>query len=275
MTDYYAVLGKPISHSKSPRIHQFFAAQTGQDLSYNAQEVAPEQFAGTVKELFNNGYLGLNCTVPLKEVAFAFAGQTTLRAQRAKAVNTLALQADGSVLGDNTDGCGLVTDLQENHGLVLAGQDILVLGAGGATRGIILPLLAQSPNRIVIANRTVDKAVGLAEEFADANVTGCGFADLAGQAFGLILNATSASLSGDLPPLPQGVLARQGVCYDLAYGNEPTAFVRWGEANGAALSVDGLGMLIEQAAEAFFVWRGIRPPTAALIAEFEAERGRK
>ncbi len=274
MTDRYAVFGQPIGHSKSPRIHQFFAGQTGQQLSYMAEEVAPEQFVGSVKAFFAQGGLGLNCTVPLKELAFAFADTKTIRAQRAKAVNTLKLEADGSVLGDNTDGCGLVTDLLDNHAFNLKGSRILLLGAGGASRGIIAPLLGHSPQTVVIANRTVEKAVELAAEFQDIGaISGCGYADLGGQAFDIILNATSASLSGELPPLPQGVLATQGVCYDLAYGDQPTAFVRWGRENGASYSLDGLGMLVEQAAAAFYLWRGVRPSTHALIELLNAERG--
>lgn len=273
MTGYYAVLGQPIKHSKSPRIHQFFAAQTGQDLNYHAQEVSAEAFDDTVKKLFEQGYLGLNCTVPLKELAFAFADIKTDRAVRAKAVNTLKRQSDGSVLGDNTDGCGLVTDLLDNHKLSLQGRRILLLGAGGASRGIIAPLLEQAPQALVIANRTADKAMQLAVEFQDlGSISGGGFDDLNGQNFDVILNATSASLSDELPPLPDGVLAEQGVCYDLAYGNQPTAFVRWGLANGASQSLDGLGMLIEQAAEAFYLWRNVRPETTDLIALFDAER---
>lgn len=273
-TARYAVFGHPIKHSQSPRIHQFFAAQTGQPLVYTAEDVRPEAFTATVKTFFTAGGYGLNCTVPLKELAFAFADTKTERAQRAKAVNTLALQADGSVLGDNTDGCGLVTDLLANHALTLTGRKILILGAGGATRGILAPLLAQAPQNLVIANRTVAKAQQLAAEFHDqGTIEGCGFDDLSGQSFDLILNATSASLSGELPPLPAGVLAAQGVCYDLAYGNQPTAFVRWGQANQAAKSLDGLGMLVEQAAEAFFIWRGVRPPTQTLLKLLDCERG--
>ncbi|MDD5274024.1 MAG: shikimate dehydrogenase, partial [Methylovulum sp.] len=258
MSECYAVFGQPIQHSKSPRIHTFFAAQTGQNMSYTAQEVAPKHFSDNVQAFFAHGGLGLNCTVPLKELAFAYADSKTPRALRAKAVNTLKYQPDGLVLGDNTDGCGLVTDLLDNHKLTLTGRRILLLGAGGASRGIIAPLLEQTPATIIIANRTPDKAMQLAAEFQDLGaISGGGFAELNGQHFDLILNATSASLSGQLPPLPEGVLAAGGVCYDLAYGNQPTAFVRWGLAHGAAHSLDGLGMLIEQAAEAFYLWGGV------------------
>jgi len=272
-SDRYAVFGQPIKHSKSPRIHQLFAEQTGQALSYSAQEVPPEQFQTAVTAFFAQGGKGLNCTVPLKGLAFAFADIKTERAQLSQAVNTLALQVDGSVLGDNTDGIGLVTDLTVNHALSLSGSRILILGAGGASRGIIGPILDQSPNSVVIANRTVDKADNLAQNFqARGNVYACGFDDLTEQSFDLILNATSASLSDELPPLPEGLLANNGVCYDLAYGNKPTAFVRWGFEHHASQSLDGLGMLVEQAAEAFFIWRGVRPQTQPVIDLLNLER---
>jgi shikimate dehydrogenase len=271
--DRYAVFGHPIKHSKSPRIHRLFAEQTGQTLEYTAQEVPAEQFETVVTRFFAEGGKGLNCTVPLKELAWNYADHKTERAQLSKAVNTLALQPDGSILGDNTDGIGLVTDLTANHGIALSGIRILILGAGGASRGIILPILEQSPQSLVIANRTVDKAVKLAAEFlGKGHVTGCGFDDLENRQFDLILNATSASLSGQLPPLPTGLLAASGNCYDLAYGNEPTAFVRWGLENHAAKSLDGLGMLVEQAAEAFFIWRGVRPKTRPVIELLNSER---
>ncbi|MEC4747987.1 shikimate dehydrogenase [Methylomicrobium sp. Wu6] len=272
-TDRYAVFGSPIKHSKSPRIHRLFAEQTGQALSYEAQEVTAEAFPATVKGFFEAGGKGLNCTVPLKELAYRFATHKTERAQRSKAVNTLVLQTDGAILGDNTDGCGLVTDLLHNHRLTLTGKNVLILGAGGASRGIIGPILGQSPTRLVVANRTTDKAVLLAEEFKSiGDISGCGFEELGRLQFDLILNATAASLSGQLPPLPDRLLASQASCYDLAYGNEPTAFVRWGFAHGARLSLDGLGMLVEQAAEAFFIWRGVRPQTRPVIELLDGER---
>ncbi len=271
--DHYAVFGHPIKHSKSPRIHQLFADQTGQSLTYTAQEVTAEQFVTTATSFFTEGGKGLNCTVPLKELAWAFADNKTNRAQLARAVNTLAMQADGAILGDNTDGCGLVTDLMANHAIKLAGSKILILGAGGASRGIINPILEQAPQTLVIANRTIEKATNLAAEFQKPSVvTGCGFSDLNGQSFDLILNATSASLSDELPPLPNGLLAKNGICYDLAYGNKPTAFVRWGLGHNAAKSLDGLGMLVEQAAEAFYIWRGIHPNTSPIIELLNAER---
>ncbi|MDI1291438.1 MAG: shikimate dehydrogenase [Methylobacter sp.] len=271
--DRYAVFGHPIKHSKSPRIHRLFAEQTGQTLEYTAQDVPAEQFQSAVTTFFAGGGKGLNCTVPLKELAWNYVAHKTERAQLSKAVNTLALQADGSLLGDNTDGIGLVTDLTINHGIALSGSRILILGAGGASRGIIAPILEQTPHSLVIANRTVDKAVKLAAEFDNGgSITGCGFEALKNRQFDLILNATSASLSGCMPPLPTGLLAKEGVCYDLAYGNEPTAFVRWGQENHTLKSLDGLGMLVEQAAEAFFIWRGIRPKTRPVIELLNSER---
>jgi len=271
--DRYAVFGHPIQHSKSPRIHSLFAEQTGQTLTYQPQDVPAEQFADAVTAFFASGGKGLNCTVPLKELAWAYVANKTPRAEQAKAVNTIALQADGSLLGDNTDGCGLVADLTVNHQLTLTGSRVLILGAGGASRGIIAPLLEQAPAELVIANRTLAKAVQLAEEFQTlAAIEGCGFEQLNGRQFDLILNATSASLSNQLPPLPETLLAENGVCYDLAYGNQATAFVRWGQAHHARKSVDGLGMLVEQAAEAFFLWRGVRPETQAIIALLDSER---
>lgn len=271
--DRYAVFGQPIKHSKSPRIHHLFAEQTGQMMIYTAQEVGPDDFPRLAEEFFGRGGKGLNCTVPLKELAFAFANQLTNRARLSKAVNTLSLEQDGAVLGDNTDGCGLVTDLTANHAIALKGIDILILGAGGATRGILGPLLERSPTGIVIANRTVDKAINLADEFAALGpIEGCGFDQLKDRRFDLILNATSASLTGQLPPLPETLLSENGCCYDLAYGNDPTPFVRWGRNHNARKSLDGLGMLVEQAAEAFFVWRGIRPETKAVLNLLNAER---
>jgi shikimate dehydrogenase len=272
-TDQYAVFGHPISHSKSPYIHQHFAKQTGESLNYVAQDVPAETFHQAVTNFFAQGGKGLNCTVPLKELAWQYAQQLTPRAQLAKAVNTLAVQADGSILGDNTDGIGLVRDLTDNHRINLSGSRILILGAGGATRGIVGPLLDAGAEQISIANRSLDKAVAIAAEFAGFGQVDCSaYADLAGLQFELILNATSSSLSGELPPLPDQLLAEQGCCYDLAYATQATPFVKWGRTQQAAKSLDGLGMLVEQAAEAFYLWRGVRPQTAELIAEFNHAR---
>lgn len=272
MIDRYAVFGKPINHSKSPLIHRLFAEQTQQNLEYDAVEISADQFETEARNFFNRGGKGLNCTVPLKELAWQFADHKTDRAGLSKAVNTLALQTDGTILGDNTDGTGLIKDLTVNHDIKLAGKSILILGAGGASRGIIGPISDQTPRNIVIANRTVTKAVKLAEEFNLPLLKGCGFKDLRGLSFDLIINATAASLNHELPPLPDNILTAHGHCYDLAYSNQPTAFVLWGYRNNAAKSLDGLGMLVEQAAEAFFVWRGIRPETIPVIQRLNSER---
>lgn len=272
-TDNYAVFGQPIKHSKSPKIHQLFAQQTLQNLTYSAQEVGADIFKTTANYFFAKGGKGLNCTVPLKELAFQFADKLTERAESAKAVNTLALQKNGTLLGDNTDGCGLITDLMVNHQIALTNKRVLILGAGGAARGIIKPIIDKKPAHLVVANRTEEKAVDLAVEFQYLmGIDGCGFDDIIGMQFDLILNATSASLSNQLPPLPQDLLAENACCYDLAYGSEPTAFVRWGIENNAFKSLDGLGMLVEQAAEAFYIWRGVKPNTKPVIALLNSER---
>ena len=271
--DRYAVFGQPIAHSKSPRIHRLFAEQTAQPISYTAQEVFPEQFAAAVQEFFASGGRGLNCTVPLKELAWQLADRKTSRAQLSKAVNTLAVEKDGSILGENTDGIGLITDLTHNHGIDLSDRKILVIGAGGASRGIIAPLLDKSPKHLVIVNRTVAKARQIADEFQHLGpVSACGFGELPSQRFDLIINATSTSLSNQLPPLPDGLLTGTGCCYDLAYGNAPTTFVLWARKQHARQSLDGLGMLVEQAAEAFYLWRGVRPDTGPVIELLNSER---
>lgn len=269
MTDRYVVFGNPVAHSLSPGVHAAFAAQTGQDLRYDRHWVPLGEFARAAAEFFAGGGRGGNVTVPFKEDAFRFAGRLSARARRAGAVNTLALESDGQVLGDNTDGIGLVRDLTANLGWVIAGRRVLVLGAGGAARGVLAPLLAEQPAQLLIANRTVDKAEHLAQEFADlGRVAAGGFADLAGvEPFDLVINATSASLVGALPPLPEGLLAAGANAYDMMYGAEPTLFLNWAQGQGAGALADGLGMLVEQAAEAFSIWRGVRPETRPVIAK--------
>lgn len=264
--DQYAVMGNPIAHSKSPHIHTLFAAQTGQPLEYRAILVEPGGFAPAVRKFREAGGKGLNVTVPFKQDAWVFADLLSVRAERAGAVNTLILEP-GGVRGDNTDGMGLVRDLTVNHGYPLAGRRILLLGAGGAARGILQPLLVEKPTQLVVANRTADKALELALRFSDlGRVSGYGFAELAGRQFDLIINATAAGLNDAVPPLPEDVLAPDGWCYDLMYGSEPTAFVRWGLEHGAVQTLDGLGMLVEQAAESFHLWRGVWPETKPVIA---------
>jgi len=267
MTDQYVVFGNPIGHSKSPLIHRLFAEQTGQSLEYTTSLAPLDDFTAFAKTFFESGR-GANVTVPFKEQAFQLADSLTERAQRAGAVNTLIKQADGSLRGDNTDGAGLVRDLMVNHGVTLKGKRILVLGAGGAVRGALEPLLAEQPEVIVIANRTVEKAEQLAKEFSDLGpVFPSGF-DWLEEPVDIIVNATSASLTGELPAIsPSLIQPGETFCYDMMYSNEPTAFCRWATEHKAGQSVDGLGMLVEQAAEAFFQWRGIRPESAPVLEE--------
>lgn len=271
-TDSYAVFGHPINHSKSPRIHSLFAEQADQNIDYVAKDVPAECFRASANAFFNRGGKGLNCTVPLKELAWQYADVLTERAQLAKAVNTLALQDDGTIIGDNTDGIGLIRDLTINLGIKLIDKRILILGAGGASRGILAPLLAEQPRQLIIANRSVEKADTLANQFSALGaISSARFSDLNGQ-FDLIINATSASLSNQLPPMADNLLSNTGCCYDLAYANQPTAFVHWGIEHGASKSIDGLGMLVEQAAEAFYLWRQIRPDTQPIIRLLGSER---
>jgi shikimate dehydrogenase len=258
--DRYAVMGNPIAHSLSPRIHRLFAAQTSQTLSYEAILVPLEGFAQAVETFKATGGRGLNVTLPFKEEAWALASDRTTRAERARAVNTIVIHDDGRLTGDNTDGAGLLRDIHVNHGAVIEGREVLVLGAGGAARGVLEPLLAARPARLVIANRTPDRARQLASSFGDlGDVAGCGLDELGGKQFDLIINATAASVRGEVPAIPDTALRTRGWCYDMFYAAEPTAFVRWGQAHGAAKSLDGLGMLVEQAAESFALWRGVRP----------------
>ena len=270
MTDRYAVFGNPIAHSKSPQIHAAFAAQTQQDMCYERQLVEIGDFDNAARGFFEHGGKGLNITVPFKLDAYAFASRLTERAQQAGAVNTLALRQDGSILGDNTDGIGLVTDIVENLGWKMSARRVLVLGAGGAVRGVLGPLQNQHPAALVVANRTEAKAQELAALFG-GSVKGCGFDALAGQSFDIVINGTSASLAGDLPPLPDTLLAPGACCYDMMYGARPTVFMQWAQQHGAASIADGLGMLVQQAAEAFFLWRGVRPQTAPVIAQLRAQ----
>ncbi|MCC6075835.1 shikimate dehydrogenase [Pseudomonas sp. GCM10022188] len=268
--DRYCVFGNPIGHSKSPLIHRLFAAQTGEQLSYEALLAPLEDFTAFAREFFVEGR-GANVTVPFKEEAYRLVDELTARAARAGAVNTLKKLEDGRLLGDNTDGAGLVRDLR-NAGIELRGRRILLLGAGGAVRGVLEPFLAEQPAELVIANRTVAKAEELARLFADLGpVMASGF-DWLDAPVDLIVNGTSASLAGELPPLaPTLIQPGHTQCYDMMYGKEPTAFNRWAAGQGAARTLDGLGMLVEQAAEAFFVWRGVRPDSAPVLAELRRQ----
>lgn len=264
--DRYAVMGNPIAHSKSPLIHTEFARQTGQSLLYTAELVSLGELPQAVAEFQSRNGKGLNITVPFKQDAFQLATELSARAQRAGAVNTLALRGVNNYYGDTTDGIGLLNDLLGNHRITLKQKNILLLGAGGAVRGVIEPLLQQSPAQLVIANRTADKALQLAEDFADlGNTQGCGFAELAGKKFDLVINGTSASLQGELPPLPDNLLNNNATVYDMMYAATPTPFMIWGTQHGAVLCLDGLGMLVEQAAESFYIWRNVRPQTRPVI----------
>ncbi len=268
--DRYAVMGNPIAHSKSPTIHSRFAEQTGERLVYEAIRVDLEGFPQAVGNFQAAGGRGLNVTVPFKQEAWELVDERGQRAEKAGAVNTIKMRDDGSLFGDNTDGVGMVCDIRDNHGVSLRGQRVLLLGAGGAVRGVLGPLLAEAPAEVVIANRTVDKAEALASLFTDeGNICASGYGQLEGK-FDRVINGTSASLQGELPPLADGLLADNAFCYDMMYGAEPTAFVRWAEGQGAR-GVDGLGMLVEQAAESFLIWRGVKPETAPVIAELRAE----
>lgn len=268
--DSYAVFGNPIAHSRSPQIHGLFARQTGQDLSYGAVLAPLDDFPGAARAFFQNG-LGANVTVPFKEQAWRLADELSPQAKRAGAVNTLSKLADGRLRGDNTDGPGLVADLTGNAGVDLKGRRLLLLGAGGAARGVVESLLAEKPASLVIANRTADKAVQLAQLFAELGpLQAVELNKLAGS-FDVIINATSASLAGALPALAEHLIQPgRSLCYDMMYGRVTTTFNRWGQALGAA-TLDGLGMLVEQAAEAFLIWRGVRPQTAPVLEQLRWE----
>jgi len=264
--DRYAVMGNPIEHSKSPQIHTLFAEQTGQAISYDKQWVPQDGFAEAVNRFREEGGSGANITLPFKEQAWELADRRSHRAERAGAVNTLAFDG-GDRYGDNTDGAGLVRDLTVNHATPLARRRILILGAGGAVRGVLPSLLETAPASVHVANRTAAKAEALAHEMADLGpIGGSGFDALGGDAFDVVINATSSGLEGGMPDLPDGLLAQAATCYDMVYADEPTPFVRWARTQGAAKAVDGLGMLVEQAAESFWLWRGVRPDTDPVIA---------
>lgn len=268
----YAVFGSPIVHSRSPDIHRAFATQCQQDVIYTKQEVRPDEFEHVCREFFELGGSGLNITLPLKELAFRFADKLTARAQLAGAVNTLALAKDGSVLGDNTDGAGLVWDICTNLQWNLTGKNILVLGAGGAVRGVLGPLLEKKPASILIANRTAEKAFDLAMQFATiGNVQGLSYDNLPKYAFDIVINGTSMSLTGAVPPITPAQINKQTHAYDMAYAAKPTPFLAWTRERGVNHVADGLGMLVEQAAESFKLWRGVMPNTQPVIQQLRDE----
>jgi len=267
--DHYAVMGNPIAHSKSPLIHAVFAKQTNQILQYDAILVDTQEgeFAKAVQNFQTAGGKGLNITVPFKQAAWVLAEQKTDRAECAGAVNTLLFDGQGRCIGENTDGIGLVHDLTQNHGCQINGQRVLIMGAGGAVRGLLRPLLElTNPAECVIANRTVSKAENLARLFSNyGNISASSYEALSGQSYDLIINGTSASLQGHSLPLPDNLVAEGGWCYDMMYANTATVFMQWAQQQEAAHVLDGLGMLVEQAAESFYLWRGIKPDTAPVI----------
>ena len=273
--DQYRVLGNPIHQSKSPNIHQAFAATTNQHINYQAQLVVEKDFEYTVRQFFAAGGKGLNITVPFKQRAFAMAQVHSPAAAKAEAANTLYLNAQAQLVADNTDGLGLVRDICHNLKGQLNAKRILVLGSGGAVRGVLQPILAQRPAQVVIANRTYTKACDLVALFTDLGaIEAIPMAQLQGS-FDWIINGTSASLTGDLPPLPKGLINNTSRCYDMMYGAQTTVFNQWALNQGAARADDGLGMLVEQAAQSFHLWRGVLPPTAPILLTLRAELKRQ
>ncbi len=268
MTDRYGVIGHPISHSKSPVIHRLFAAQTGEDVSYEAFDVPPARLGEMLDEFAKIGIRGLNVTVPHKEAVARLAAHLTDRAHLAGAANTLIIAADGQLDADNTDGVGLLTDLTRNLRISLKGARLLVLGAGGATRGIAPALLGAGPEMLVVANRGIERARELAARFERlGTIEACSFADLEGRQFDVVINATAAGLEGGHPPFPASILSPEVICYDLSYAMTDTPFLSWCRAHHVKAAHQGWGMLVEQAAESFFIWRGVRPETAPVRAK--------
>ncbi|HEV2112234.1 MAG TPA: shikimate dehydrogenase [Gammaproteobacteria bacterium] len=268
--DLYAIIGHPVDHSLSPAIHTAFARQTSQALHYTRIDAPPGGFAAALREFLASGGKGLNVTLPFKEEAAGLCHVLATRAKKARAVNTVFVHEDGTLAGDNTDGIGLVRDLRQNRRVTLKNKRVLLLGAGGAARGVLPALLAEKPARIYIANRTPERARKLLERLDSEHVQAGGYDGIGRTTFNLVVNATSASLAGALPPLPRDCLDPGAVCYDLLYADRPTVFMLWAEQEGAAQVFDGWGMLVEQAAESFYLWRGVRPDTAALIATHRA-----
>ncbi len=265
MIDRYVVIGNPIAHSHSPRIHAEFARQTGENVRYERLLAPVDKFAEVAQQFYRDGGKGASVTIPFKYAAWQLATRHSKGAQLAQAVNTLRFNGD-EIFGDNTDGTGLVRDLQQNLGYALKNKRVLIMGAGGATCGVLGPILFEAPTRLVVANRDSQKALALVERFSTlGNISCSSYADLADKNFDLIINATSASLNSQLPPLPGGVFADAAFAYDMMYGVQSNAFLEFSRNLGARRCADGLGMLIEQAAESFFIWRGVRPNTAPVL----------
>ena len=266
LSQTFAVVGNPIAHSKSPRIHAEFAKQCNVSIDYVATTIDIGGFEQAIRHFFASGGRGLNISVPFKVEAYQLSDSVSKRAELAQAVNTWRQERDGSLYGDNTDGVGLVTDILDNLGFDLNNKRVLLLGAGGAIRGVLGPLIESGVDSIVIANRTVDKAVELANQFRHfGNITGDGYKKLEGQEFDAVINGTAASLSGDVPPLPDDVFANNALAYDMMYAKQPTSFLQWAKQRNARYITDGFGMLIEQAAAAFEIWHNVKPVTTQLI----------
>ncbi|MEX0729554.1 MAG: shikimate dehydrogenase [Aquisalimonadaceae bacterium] len=266
MTDRYAVFGNPVAHSQSPWIHTRFAELTGQDLRYDRMEAPVGGFDQALRAFVADGGRGLNVTVPFKQDAWHAVDQRSQRATRAGAVNTIVVTEGDKLFGDNTDGVGLLRDLRDNHGLAVTGSRVLLLGAGGAVRGVLEPLTKAAPAGLVIANRTVERAQALLPLCGDIPTAACGFAELARmEPFDLVINGTSAGLSGSMPDLPPALFTEGAAAYDMVYGATRTVFMGWSRNAGAETVLDGLGMLVEQAAESFLLWRGVRPETSGVI----------
>lgn len=264
--DQYGVVGHPVKHSWSPFIHGMFAKAAAQNLIYRMFDIVPEDFRRETLRLLTGGVRGLNVTLPHKQAAAELVNELTPRAARAQAVNTIAFFEDSTLLGDNTDGIGLIADLERNLQLSLGDKRVLILGAGGAARGVIGPLLEREIRSLTVANRTPFKARKIATEFADmGQISGCTFSEIEGPPYELIINATSASLQGVMPEMPDGLVNEESVCYDMAYGRGQTPFTRWAGSFGARRIHKGWGMLVEQAAESFMLWRGIRPSTQPVL----------
>lgn len=273
-TDQYGVAGHPVSHSWSPFIHGWFARDTGQDMAYRLYDFTPAELLDRAREFFHRGGRGLNVTLPHKIAAVNVATELTTRAAHAGAVNTLTLQQDGTIIGDNTDGEGLVRDLSDNIGVMLRDSRVLLIGAGGAARGALARLLSLSPSELVIANRTPERAADLAAVYARLGpVQGVGLRYISGGAFDLIINTTSAGLTGEMAPLPAALIGPQTVCYDMSYSTSGTPFVRWAMTQGCTHVEQGWGMLVEQAAESFRIWRGVRPRTTQVLAALKEHAG--
>jgi len=272
-TDRYAVIGHPIDHSRSPEIHFAFARASDDDIRYERIDPGPEGFDEGATGFFASGGKGLNVTIPFKKTAYEWCDRTGDAAGRAGVVNTLSVDASaGAIVGDNTDGVGLVRDLEDNLGVTLSETRILVLGAGGAARGVVGPLLDAGPAALTVANRTERRAHMLAGDFWDVGpIHGTAFEDLgAEEPFDRVINATAAGLGGGAPPIPDGLLREGGVAYDLVYGDKAEPFLAWARGAGASIATDGLGMLVEQAAEAYRIWRGLQPDTGPVLAAMRA-----